>query len=63
MSAKKKGAVQTTSITPMVTDNDLIDILEAEIRAIETERFAIWHYLNQPTPPPMLIIDRPPEEE
>ena len=46
----------------MTAEEALIDILEAEIRAIETDRFAIWHYMNQPTPPPMLIIDRPPEE-
>ena len=44
-------------------DDTLIGILEAEIRAMETDRFAIWHYLNQPTPPPTLIIDRPPPEE
>ena len=47
----------------MVTDDDLIDILEAEIRDIETDRFAIWHYMNQGGPSPMLIIDRPPAAE
>ena len=39
----------------MVTADEAIDILETEIRTMETDRFAIWHYLNQPTPPLSLI--------
>ena len=49
----------------MVTDDEyrapLAEILEEEIRGLETDRFAIWHYMN-PGGSPVLIVP-PPEED